>query len=150
PRAWRVREAIDKIPFIASFGSFLDETSVLADLVLPDHSFLESWVGSVAESGAVRAVVNVAAPVMRPLHQTRAMPDVLLDVGRRLRRPLQPALPWQTFEELLRQSAQAPVSHAAPKTAPASAVRFAEPRFDGPPADYPFYFLPYASQAFLD
>ena len=42
----------EKIPFIASFGSFLDETSILADLILPDHSFLESWAEAVPESGA--------------------------------------------------------------------------------------------------
>ena len=39
-----------KVPFIVSFGSFVDETSVLADLILPDHSFLESWVEAVPES----------------------------------------------------------------------------------------------------
>src|SRR4029450_6615765 len=62
--AWRVREALLKVPFIASFGSFLDETSVLSDLVLPDHSFLESWTDSVAESGARVAVARVAPPAM--------------------------------------------------------------------------------------
>ena len=31
-----------------------------------------------------------------------------------------------------------------------AAVRFAEPQFDGAPGEFPFYFLPYASQAFLD
>ncbi len=54
PRAWRVREAFDKVPYIVSFGSFLDETSVLADLILPDHSFLESWSEAVPESGSSR------------------------------------------------------------------------------------------------
>ena len=153
PRAWRVRDALEKVPFIASFGGFLDETSILADLILPDHSFLESWVGSVAESGSRRAVVAIAPPVMRPLHQTRATPDVLLDIGRRLHRPLAPPLPWQTFEELLRASSERPSSSAAPtsglRTLPAP-VRFAAPRFDGSASDYPFHFLPYASQAFLD
>ncbi len=38
-------------------------------------------------------------PAMKPLHQTRATPDVLLDVGRRLAKPLD--LPWQTFDEML-------------------------------------------------
>jgi anaerobic selenocysteine-containing dehydrogenase len=99
PPGWQVREALSRVPFIASFGSFLDETSILADLILPDHSFLESWTESVPESGALEAVVSAAPPVMRPLHQTRATPDVLLDVGRRLQRPV--ALPWQTFDEML-------------------------------------------------
>ena len=40
--------SLEKIPFIASFGSFIDETSALADLILPDHSPLESWLDDVA------------------------------------------------------------------------------------------------------
>jgi anaerobic selenocysteine-containing dehydrogenase len=102
PRAWKVREAFEKIPFIASFGSFIDETSVLADVILPDHSFLESWVDSAPESGALVAVLNVAPPAMKPILQTRAMPDVLLDVGRRLRRPLD--LPWPTYDAMLQKA----------------------------------------------
>ena len=77
PKAWRVREALEKVPYIVSFGSFLDETSGLADLILPDHSFLESWAESVPESGSLVAVASVAPPAMAPLHQTRATADVL-------------------------------------------------------------------------
>ena len=40
----------------------------------------------------------MAPPVMRPLYETRATPDVLLEIGLRLRTPL--TLPWQTFEEM--------------------------------------------------
>ena len=47
------------MPYIVSFGSFLDETSSLADLILPDHSFLESWAESVPESGSLVAVASV-------------------------------------------------------------------------------------------
>jgi anaerobic selenocysteine-containing dehydrogenase len=171
PRAWRVREAFEKIPFIASFGSFLDETSSLADLILPDHSFLESWVDAKPESGATIAVAGVAAPVMRPLHQTRAMPDVLLEVGRRLQRPLNPPLAWQTFEAMLHDAFAAlpasasgdawstaqkqggwwgEIAPAAASIAKAAPIRFAEPQFDGAAGEYPFHFLPYASPAFLD
>lgn len=101
PHAWPVRGALEKIPYIVSFGSFIDETSALADLILPDHSFLESWVDSLPESGSKVAVANAAPPAMKPLHQTRAMPDVLLEVAPRLARPLTPPLPWQTFDQVL-------------------------------------------------
>ena len=84
PPAWKLRETLAKVPFIASFGSFLDETSVLSDLILPDHSFLESWAEAVPESGSMVAVAGVAPAVMKPLHDTRATPDVLLDVSRLL------------------------------------------------------------------
>ena len=46
PAVSGMRDAIAKVPFIASFGQFIDDTSVHADLILPDHSFLESWVDS--------------------------------------------------------------------------------------------------------
>ncbi len=181
PRSWRVREALERIPFIASFGSFLDETSILADLILPDHSFLESWVEHVPESGVAQAVVSVAPPTMRSLHNTRAMPDVLLEVAHRLGGKLSSALRWKSFEEMLQDrfeglrkragTSSAAASeefwkkaqeqggwwgtsgHAAEPVSPAihtTPVRAREPEFAGPADAFPFYFLPYASQAFLD
>lgn len=98
----RVREALEKVPFIASFGSFIDETSVLSDLILPDHSPLESWLDDVPESGTIAAVASVAPPAMYPLHNTRAMPDVLLDVAHQLGGNVSTRLPWKTYDEMLK------------------------------------------------
>jgi anaerobic selenocysteine-containing dehydrogenase len=153
PNAWKVREALDTIPFIASFGGFLDETSIHADLILPDHSFLESWVESVPESGALEAVTTVAGPAMRPLHNTRSTPDVVIEVAGKLKSPV--ALAFKSYEEMLK----APVpSHQSPAISPSAtsrqppvtAAKYQSPRFDGDAAAFPFHFLPYASQAFLD
>jgi anaerobic selenocysteine-containing dehydrogenase len=100
PKVWKVREAIDKAPYIVSFASFLDETSVLADLILPDHSFLEAWSDALPESGSMVAVASVAAPPMKPLFQTRATPDVLIDVSKKLKKPLE--LPWASYDAMLK------------------------------------------------
>jgi len=102
PPATRVREALAKIPYIVSFGSFIDETSVQADLILPDHAALESWIDSVAESGSSRAVASLAPPAVLPLHDTRPMPDVLLGLGRQLGGEVAKALPWATYDAMLR------------------------------------------------
>src|SRR5262249_49133248 len=59
PTAWKVKDALGKIPYIASFGSFVDDTSAYADLILPDHSFLESWVDRTAVSGPMEAPAMV-------------------------------------------------------------------------------------------
>jgi anaerobic selenocysteine-containing dehydrogenase len=100
PKAWRVSETIAQIPFVASFSSFLDDTAALADLILPDHTFLESWTDSLPESGASVAVAGAAGPAMRPLYQTRATPDLLLEVAGKLKTPV--ALPWKSFDEMLK------------------------------------------------
>ena len=36
-------EAMSKVPFVVSFSSEPDETTILADMILPDHNYLESW-----------------------------------------------------------------------------------------------------------
>jgi hypothetical protein len=82
PSAWKVADWLRQVPFVASFGAFIDDTSAHADLILPDHSFLESWVDSAPESGGGAAVATVAGPAMKPLYDTRSTPDVLLDVSR--------------------------------------------------------------------
>src|SRR5439155_6269115 len=94
--------ALENIPFIVSFGSFVDDTSAYADLILPDHSFLETWVDSTPESGSLEAVTTVAGPAMKPLHQTRATADVLIEVGKRLTASM--ALPWKNAEEVAKSS----------------------------------------------
>ena len=172
PRGWKVRDAFLRAPFIVSFGSFLDETGALADLILPDHSFLESWSEGVPESGALTAVVSAAPPVMKPLHQTRATPDVLLEIGRQLDKPVE--LPWQTFEEMLTATfAGLPPmteggdawSEAQEKggwwgTLPPALVRksgltnpswsTSQPTRIGGVEEYPFRFLPYPSSQFME
>jgi anaerobic selenocysteine-containing dehydrogenase len=174
PAAWRVREALEKIPYIVSFGAFVDETASLADIILPDHTFLESWVESVPESGAQAAVASVAPPAMRPLYQTRSTPDVLLEIGRGLQRPLGAA--WQTFDEMLGASfvtlpsttpdvdawTDAQTKGSWSGALPAGLVRqtqaaataqpaaFEAPRFDGDAQQFPFYFLPYPTTQFGD
>jgi menaquinone reductase, molybdopterin-binding-like subunit len=181
PPAWRIREAFEKVPFIASFGSFLDETSVLADLILPDNSPLESWLDDMPESGSSRTVVSLAPPAMAPLHDTRSMPDVLLDVAQQLGGNVAKALPWKTYDEALKaaftnlynekgkQSAKDADEFwkkaqeqggwwSADEKTPAPAVgkfsgspaKIPAPQFDGAPEEFPFHFLPFASQMFYD
>jgi len=151
PASWKVADALKRVPFIVSFGSFVDETSALADLILPDHSFLESWVEAAPESGSAKAAPSKFAPVMRPLYDTRSTPDVLLEVSRGLAKPIAPALP-NTFEEYLaggNPSASAPSASADKKGLPPQ-MPWTEPQFDGDAAQYPYHFMPYASQNLHD
>jgi anaerobic selenocysteine-containing dehydrogenase len=155
PKAWKVRESLAAIPFIASFASFIDDTSAHADLILPDHSFLESWVDSAPESGSMDAVPTSAGPVMKPLYQTRATADVLIEVSGKLKIPV--ALPWKTAEELsksvgadLGRPASAATASGGASSAPAGPHKYSDAVFDGDASPYPFHFLPYASLQFGD
>ena len=119
PASLQFREALAKIPYIVSFGSFIDETSAFADLILPDHAPLESWVDDVAEAGAGEGVVSIAPPAVHPLHNTRAMADVLLDVAQRIGGPIAAALPWKSYDTMLR-AAYVPLRQHSGSAAPQS------------------------------
>jgi anaerobic selenocysteine-containing dehydrogenase len=180
PSGWGAREVLERIPFIASFGSFVDETSALADMILPDHSPLESWLDDEVESGTPHGVNSLAPPAMRPLHNTRAMPDVLLDVAGRLGGRVAAALPFKTFEEMLRNAFEYFLKSKGRKPAmdpdtfwkqvqeqgglwseneisfhglggiDHAPVRPDEPSFDAAPDEFPFHFHPFLSTSFYD
>jgi anaerobic selenocysteine-containing dehydrogenase len=152
PAAWKVHDALGRAEYIASFGSFIDDSTVLADLILPESTFLESWVDATPESGSLEAVTTVAGPVMKPLYQTREAADVVIELAGKLKTPV--ALPWKTAEELAnsKPTASPPPANAAraPGRAAPRAIAYAEPQFQGSASEYPYHFLPYLSTQFGD
>jgi anaerobic selenocysteine-containing dehydrogenase len=86
---------------------------------------------------------------MKPLYQTRAMADVLIDVAGKLKTPV--ALPWKTAEDVSKSVAGPQSSVGQPQgSSPKAPAKFVAPSFDGDAAAYPFHFLPYASVQFGD
>jgi anaerobic selenocysteine-containing dehydrogenase/Fe-S-cluster-containing dehydrogenase component len=79
--------------FTVSFASAPDETAELADLILPDHTAFESW----GDAEPVKGIKTLQQPTVRPLFDTRATADVLLDAGR----ALGASVPAGTFRDLL-------------------------------------------------
>ncbi|MBI4493539.1 MAG: molybdopterin-dependent oxidoreductase [Chloroflexi bacterium] len=107
PAALGFRDALLQAPFIASFSSFLDETTALADLVLPAHLPLEDWGDDVPDPGPGFAALTLQQPVVRPFYDTRSFWDTLLAVAEALGGQVRREVPWRTFKDLLREGAQA-------------------------------------------
>ena len=70
-------QALGNVPFVVSFSSLPDETTAHADLILPDHHFLESWGDYSPRSG----VTTIQQPAMQPVFDTKATADVLLSTA---------------------------------------------------------------------
>lgn len=102
PDAARWRDALARIPFIVSFSSFEDETTRYADLVLPNHTFLEQWVDGIPPGGMGRPILGLGRPAVDPLYDTRHTGDVLLSLAQAVGGSLAEALPWADYESLLR------------------------------------------------
>ncbi len=104
PAAAGFADAIARVPFVVSFSPFVDETSVRADLILPDHTYLESWGYQVPSPGADRPVVSSQQPVVRPLYDTLATGDALLGLAARLGGKPAEALPWKDEASYLEET----------------------------------------------
>lgn len=82
PPAVPIEQLVAQAAFVASFCSFLDETAMAADVVCPDHHWLESWGDNVPDVGLPTQTVSLRQPAVTPLYDTRQMEDVLLDIAR--------------------------------------------------------------------
>ncbi|HXG93691.1 MAG TPA: molybdopterin-dependent oxidoreductase [Blastocatellia bacterium] len=102
--AARLTDKIKAIPFIASFSSFMDETTQLADLILPDNSYLESWDLRVAPGLKDEAVFTLMQPVVKPEFDTRQTADVLIALSRELGDAARP-IPFESSEQIVRRAA---------------------------------------------
>jgi anaerobic selenocysteine-containing dehydrogenase len=169
PEAMGFREALAEVPFIASFSSFIDDTTAYADLILPDHTFLESWGLLVPDPNVQVPAASSLQPVMRPLYETRPLPDVLLSIGQALGPNQAGALPWPSYTALVKTTWEtlSPEPNfwtqvrqlgvwTGPKSSGAGLRRtgalpgVSEPQFAGPAEDYPFWFYPYVSMTLRD
>ena len=92
------------MPFIASFASFLDETSVMADVILPSHVTLERWVDDVPEPGVGFPVRTVGQPAVEPRWDTRDPGDVLIETAKALGGTSAEALPFENMAAAVKES----------------------------------------------
>jgi anaerobic selenocysteine-containing dehydrogenase len=74
----RIVDELKEVPFIASFASVMDETTELADLILPDHCYLERWDIRAVSLGGKRAAVSVNQPIVKPELNTIQTAEVLI------------------------------------------------------------------------
>lgn len=104
PTEWRT--ALEKIPFIVSFSPFLDETTLYADLVLPDLLAHESWQDGPTPDTYPYPVWGVVRPLVEPFEGATHTGDALLMIARGLGGTVAESLPYEDFEGLLKERAR--------------------------------------------
>jgi anaerobic selenocysteine-containing dehydrogenase len=97
-------EALANVPQVISFASFLDDTSIYANFILPDHTALESWGYQKAPAGADRPVISGFQPVVAPFYRTKATSDVLLAAVQAIGGNLATTLPYMDEVEYMQSS----------------------------------------------
>jgi molybdopterin-containing oxidoreductase family iron-sulfur binding subunit len=78
PASTGFAKAMAKVPFKVSFTSIMDDTSEMADLILPDHHSLEQW----GDAEPIRGTLSLQQPAMDPVFDSLATSDVLVRVAK--------------------------------------------------------------------
>ena len=103
PAGVGIREALaNENVAVISASPFLDETSAMADLIIPDRAGLEAWGDDAPNPAPGHKVYAVQQPVVNPLPDLdpRSFPDILLSSAADLGRG--DMMPAASYEELIR------------------------------------------------
>ena len=101
PPGFGLGEALSRT-FLVSFASFPDETMQLADVVLPESMSFERFEDAIPEF-SLAPFARLSAPLlMRPIYDTRSMPDALIAIAHRME--MRDSFPWESYEQCLREA----------------------------------------------
>lgn len=106
PERETAEEIFDKVPFIVSFSSYMDESAAGANLVLPLPTPLERWDDQFAAPELPYPVYNVSRPLTDPLYQTKNAGDILIEIAKRLGGTIAESFPWTGMQALLEMRAK--------------------------------------------
>ena len=111
PTSAGFRNASDKVPLVVSFSGHMDDTTAMADMILPEHNYMEDWGSDIPDPGPGYEAVGLQQPVVRPFFEskgvhlgTKSFPDVLLALAQVMGIDLE--LPGSTFKEILQGGAR--------------------------------------------
>lgn len=93
-----------KAGFHVAFAQFPDETSLLADLVIPVHSYLEEWGTDMPAYAAEDGQLSLQQPVMNPVFGdsgTRSFGELLLLLLKRLDKKYKR---WDNYQAYVREA----------------------------------------------
>ena len=81
PRSLDPRGALANVESIVSFSSFLDDTTEMADLILPGSTALEEWGTDEPDPGPGYTTIGFQQPVVNRYHDTLSFGDALLQTA---------------------------------------------------------------------
>ena len=97
----RVKQAFKKVPFVVSFSSFLDETAMEADVILPINTFLEGMEDVPSQAGLAKNVIGLTRPVIKPIFDSKDPGDALILLAQALGGTVAENFDWENYAACL-------------------------------------------------
>jgi thiosulfate reductase/polysulfide reductase chain A len=85
PRDWEKALADT---FVIETSPFPSETAWYADILLPDHTYLERWQLATTYPFQGWPLAMIRVPAVKPVHDTKSFGDTLIEIGKRIKGPM--------------------------------------------------------------
>jgi anaerobic selenocysteine-containing dehydrogenase len=161
PTASGVAQALANLELIVSFGSFIDDSSAYADVILPDHHAMESNA-AIVPVVSPRPATTVAKAFVQPLYNTRAIEQTLGDIAQKMNITFEPVTPEtfvkpsltadETWDEVARQGGLWRDAHTEPVGVKINVqkLQWSTPVSSGAQDQFPLEFQPYLPVQYHD
>ncbi len=77
-----------KTMYVIDTSPFPGETAWMADLILPDHTYLERLQDAPTYPFQGYPMTQLRTPAVKPVHDTKYYGDVLIEIGKRIKGPM--------------------------------------------------------------
>ncbi len=94
------------IPFLVVVDVAYSETASLADIILPDATYLERWDWEDMVSYDMIHEYYIRQPLIEPLGEARNFVDVVCDIAKRLGGEVAEAVPFESAEEFVKDACE--------------------------------------------
>jgi len=96
------RRAMEKVALVVALSTFHDETTQMADLILPTSTYLESWGDDAPDPGVGFPVASISQPVIAKLYDAIPVGDIVLSMARQIGGELPVSMHWSSMEEFIK------------------------------------------------
>lgn len=99
-RAAQILKDENIVPFFVAVDTYLSETAALADLVLPDTTYLEMWDLESKPSYSMVPFVGLRQPVVKPVGESYPFAQLCFDLARKVK-GMEEYFPFNSVESYL-------------------------------------------------
>ncbi|RMD84681.1 MAG: hypothetical protein D6808_06605 [Candidatus Dadabacteria bacterium] len=99
-------KAIREVPLVVSLSPYKDDSSYSANLVLPDHTFLEKWQDRFVFGNTMNNAYTCSKPLAKPLLNTMDKADTIIRVASLLGGRIQKTMQQKNHQDAIRSTAK--------------------------------------------
>ncbi|MGD9731116.1 MAG: molybdopterin-dependent oxidoreductase [Desulfamplus sp.] len=96
-----VKDAVNKIPFVVSFSSYMDDTAQFADVILPSNTPLEMSQDVYSGACIAQNIISLSKSVAAPVYDTKHPGDSIITLAKAMEGSVASSFPWETYDKCL-------------------------------------------------